>query len=254
MTESTEPVNPVSSRQNFRKWILIVSFLLIPVTIFYISPIILMMGAAEGIATGSMILLILLFILSFFVARLWCGWLCPMGAWQEICSPVIKHTVQEGWRKYVKYVVAALWLGALALTIITAGGIRSVDPFYGTVNGISISSLQVLMIVLVIFAVIFITAFLTGRRGFCNVLCPMAVVMIAGRKIRNLVGWPALQLSANTSRCIDCKKCSRECAMGLDVNGMVRKGEMEVADCILCASCADICPKGAITYGVNGRK
>jgi polyferredoxin len=254
MTESTEPVNPVSSRQNFRKWILIVSFLLIPVTIFYISPIILMMGAAEGIATGSMILLILLFILSFFVARLWCGWLCPMGAWQEICSPVIKHTVQEGWRKYVKYVVAALWLGALALTIVTAGGIRSVDPFYGTVNGISISSLQVLMIVLVIFAVIFITAFLTGRRGFCNVLCPMAVVMIAGRKIRNLVGWPALQLSADASRCIDCKKCSKECPMGLDVNGMVRKGEMENADCILCASCADTCPKSAITYGVNGRQ
>jgi ferredoxin-type protein NapH len=253
MTKSTEPANPVSSRQTIRKWILIVSFLLIPVTIFYISPIILMMGAAEGIATGSMILLVLLFILSFFVARLWCGWLCPMGAWQEICSPVMKHTVQEGWRKYVKYVVAALWLGALALTIVTAGGIRSVNPFYGTVNGISISSPEVLMIVLVIFAVIFITAFLAGRRGFCNVLCPMAVPMIVGRKIRNAIGWPALQLGADASRCIDCKKCSKECPMGLDVNGMVRKGEMENSDCILCASCADACPKGAITYGVKNR-
>ncbi len=248
MTEKTRSQNNVSSRQNIRKWILVLSFVLVPVTIFYISPIILMMGAFEGIATGSMILLILLFVLSFFLARLWCGWLCPMGAWQEICSPVIKHTVREGWRKYVKYGIAVLWLGALAQAIITAGGIHSIDPFYGTVNGISISSPDVLLIVLVIFTVIFLSAFLTGRRGFCNVLCPMAVIMIVGRKIRNVFCWPALQLSADSSRCIDCKRCSKACPMGLDVNGMVRKNEMENADCILCASCADSCPKGAITY------
>ncbi len=251
MTEKPATQKQESSRQTLRKWILIVSFVLIPVTIFYISPIVLMMGAAEGIATGSMLLLILLFVLSFFVARLWCGWLCPMGAWQEICSPVMRHTVQEGWRKYVKYGITALWLGALALTLATAGGIRSVDPFYGTVNGISISSPTVLVIVVVIFAVIFITAFFAGRRGFCNVLCPMAVVMIAGRKIRNLFGWSALRLSADASRCIDCNKCSKTCPMGLDVNRMVRQGEMENADCILCASCADACPRGAIRYGIQ---
>ncbi|WP_292421356.1 4Fe-4S binding protein, partial [Methanoregula sp.] len=228
MTEKQAQKNPVSSRQTIRKWILIVSFLLIPVTIFYISPIILMMGAAEGIATGSMILLILLFVLSFFVARLWCGWLCPMGAWQEICSPVFKHTVQEGWRKYVKYGIAALWLGALALTIVTAGGIRSVDPFYGTVNGISISSPDVLVIVAVIFAVIFITAFLAGRRGFCGVLCPMAIVMIAGRKIGNIVKLPALRLAAYPSRCIDCGNCSMTCPMSPAVMGVVHNGVQEM--------------------------
>ncbi|HII98758.1 MAG TPA: 4Fe-4S binding protein [Methanoregula sp.] len=253
MTEKPAQKNPASSRQNIRKWILIVSFLLIPVTIFYISPIILMMGAAEGIATGSMILLILLFVLSFFVARLWCGWLCPMGAWQEICSPIMKHTVQEGWRKYIKYGIAALWLGMLALSIVTVGGIRSVDPFYGTVNGISISSPDVLMVVAVIFAIIFVTAYLAGRRGFCSVLCPMAVVMIIGRKIGNLVNLPALRLTADPSRCIDCGKCSKACPMGLDVNGMVQKGEMETPECILCASCADTCPQGAIEYGTGRR-
>jgi formate hydrogenlyase subunit 6/NADH:ubiquinone oxidoreductase subunit I len=41
--------------------------------------------------------------------------------------------------------------------------------------------------------------------------------------------------------------------MGPDVNGMVRTGEMERADCILCTSCADACPLGAIAYGVKGK-
>jgi NAD-dependent dihydropyrimidine dehydrogenase PreA subunit len=41
--------------------------------------------------------------------------------------------------------------------------------------------------------------------------------------------------------------------MGVDVNSMVRKGEMENAEYILCASCADGCPKGAISYGIKGK-
>lgn len=253
MAEVNEKKPPVSSRQKIRRWILIISFLLIPVTVFYVSPIVIMMGAGEGIATGSLILFVLLFLLSLFVGRLWCGWLCPMGAWQEICLPVIKRTVKEGWPNWIKYIVTILWLSMIGFTFKNAGGIHAVDPFYGTVNGISISSFDVLTIVAIIFLVIFVVAFIAGRRGFCHVLCPIAGLMVAGRKIRNLIGWSALRLSADASRCIDCRKCLKECPMGLDVNGMVRKGEMENADCILCASCADSCPQGAITYGTGSR-
>lgn len=248
MPEKNQSQKSASSRQNIRKWILIISFLLVPITIFYISPIVIMMGASEGVATGSLLLYLLLFILSLVVARLWCGWLCPMGAWQEICSPIIKHTVKEGWRNYVKYGVTALWLAVIAYSFYGAGGIRSVDPFYGTVNGISISSLPVLMIVGIIFGIIFIVAYFMGRRGFCHVFCPIAALMITGRKIRNLIGWPALQISSDASRCTDCNTCSKNCPMGLDVNGMVRKGEMENAECILCGSCVDTCPKNVISY------
>jgi ferredoxin-type protein NapH len=249
----TETEKPVSSRQNIRKWLLVISFVLLPVTLIYISPIVIVMGAAQGIATGSMLLFIANFFLSLVVARLWCGWLCPMGAWQEICSPVFKHTVQEGWRNYVKYGVTVLWLAVLAYLFFSAGGIRSIDPFFGTENGLSITSVAPLIVVVVIFTLMFIIAYLMGRRGFCHVFCPVAALMITGRKIRNLIGWPALQLGADSSRCSDCNKCSKECPMGLDVNGMVRKGEMENPDCIMCASCADVCPQGAITYSVKGR-
>ncbi len=252
MTEKV-PEKSVSYRQTIRKWLLVISFVLLPVTLMIISPIVIMMGAAQGIATGSMLLFITTFFLSFFVARLWCGWLCPMGAWQEICSPIFKHTVQDGWRNSVKYGVTVLWLAVLAYLFVSAGGIRSVDPFFGMENGFSITSVASLMVVVVIFAIMFIIAWFMGRRGFCHVFCPVAGLMVLGRKIRNLAGWPALQLGSDASRCIDCKKCSKECPMGLDVNGMVRKGDMENPDCIMCASCADTCPQGAITYGWSGR-
>ena len=141
----------------------------------------------------------------------------------------------------------------LAFTFVKAGGIRAVNPFYGTVNGISITSLQILITVAVIFAIIFLVAYFTGRRGFCHVLCPIAGLMVFGRKIRNLFGWPALHLEAEKDRCIDCKTCSKECPMGLDVNGMVRQEKMENPDCILCGSCVDTCPKGAITYSMMNK-
>ncbi|MFA5254967.1 MAG: 4Fe-4S binding protein [Methanoregula sp.] len=246
---TTRKTEPGLSRQTIRKWILIVTFLLLPVTLMYISPIVIVMGAAEGIATGSMLLFIALFFLSLVVARLWCGWLCPMGAWQEICSPVMKRTVKEGWPNYLKYLVTVLWLGTIAYFFAGAGGIRAVDPLFATDNGLSITGFPTLIVVVVIFTIIFLVAFIAGRRGFCHVLCPIAGLMIAGRKIRNLFRWPALGLSADPARCIDCKKCTNACPMGLDVNAMVHKEDMDSPDCIMCASCADACPEGAVRYG-----
>lgn len=247
------PTNPKppTSRQTIRRILLVITFLLIPVTIFYVSPIVIIMGAAEGVATGSLLLYVALFVLSFFVARLWCGWLCPMGAWQELCSPVIKRTVKNTWLNRVKYVLSALWILGIGYLFISAGGIHAVDPLYGTVGGISISSAEVFGMVCLIFAIIFIVAFIAGKRGFCHVICPIAGIMVAGRKIRNHFGWPALGLQADAGKCTDCATCSRGCPMGLDVNGMVRKNAMENAECILCAKCADTCPAGAITYLVK---
>lgn len=249
MTEQSHPKG--FPRQKIRTIFLILSFILVPVTLFYISPIVIMMGASEGVVTGSFILFVLLFLLSLFVGRLWCGWICPMGAMQEFCSPVIKNRVPEGRRNQIKYLVFIFWIFLIALSFISAGGIKNVDPFYGTVNGISVTSPDVLIIMLVIFAIILVVAFLSGRRGFCHILCPVAPIMIAGRKMRNRFGWQALHLDSVKERCIDCGKCSDSCPMGLDVNNMVKEEGIENPECILCANCADICPKNVIRYSTR---
>ena len=46
--------------------------------------------------------------------------------------------------------------------------------------------------------------------------------MILGRKLHNLVNWPALQLKAETENCINCKQCTQNCPMSLDVNALVQ--------------------------------
>jgi polyferredoxin len=99
-------------------------------------------------------------------------------------------------------------------------------------------------------------AIFIGRRAGCYSVCWMAPFMITGRKLRNLAGWPSLRLQASPERCSNCKTCTTNCPMSLNVNGMVRAGQMEHSECILCGSCVDNCAKKAIAYrfGPGGGK
>jgi polyferredoxin len=93
-----------------------------------------------------------------------------------------------------------------------------------------------------------------GRRAGCHTICWMAPFMILGRKLRNTVNWPALRLEAETERCINCKKCTQNCPMSLDVNGMVQQGAMEQSECVLCGTCVDVCPKDVIHCSFSSGK
>ncbi len=228
---------------------IIFSFVLLPVTFAYISCPIIIEGASKGIITGGLIVFILIFISSLFLGRLWCGWLCPGGGLQEIYFDINNKHVNIGWLNWFKYIIfIAIIFIPLISAIRSSGGLTTIDFFYYTDHGISIAKQGAYTIFLVQITFFTTFAILAGKRGFCHYFCPIAVIMIIGRKIRNLVRWPALHLSADTGLCTDCKKCSKNCPMGLDVNIMVRQGSMENTECILCGSCVDICPKQAISY------
>ena len=64
----------------------------------------------------------------------------------------------------------------------------------------------------------------------------------------------SLRLEAEPENCIDCKRCTKDCPMGLDVNGMVQKGAMENSECVLCGTCVDVCPQGVIRYSFSAGK
>ncbi|OPY50777.1 MAG: Ferredoxin [Methanosaeta sp. PtaU1.Bin112] len=238
-------------RQWIRKTLIILSFVLLPATFVYISCPIIIRGASEGIATGGLILFILLFASSLFVGRLWCGWLCPAGGLQEIYFAINNRPAKESRLKWLKYIMfPAIILIPLLSAIQSTGGFSAIDLFYYTEHAISIAKPGAYIIFFV--QVAFLTAFalLGGRRGFCNYFCPIAVIMIAGRTIRNLIRWPALRLAATGARCTGCKRCSNDCPMGLDVVAMVQHGRMENTECILCGVCADVCPQQAIHFEI----
>ena len=59
-------------RQRIRKTLLIISFLLFPITIWYFSPYLIILAASEHIMDGSFIVFVAMFVLSMFFGRVWC--------------------------------------------------------------------------------------------------------------------------------------------------------------------------------------
>lgn len=88
----------IMNRQNIRKLILIISLLLFPITIWYMSPYLILQGVMEGIVSGSFIVFVCMLLGSVFLGRIFCGWLCPMGGMQECLFSVNEKVPKQGWR------------------------------------------------------------------------------------------------------------------------------------------------------------
>jgi polyferredoxin len=241
------------ARQRIRKALLLVSFLLFPITLYYFSPAIILNGAAEGVVNASLIVFAAQFVLALVVGRLWCGWACPAGALQDLAMPVNnKRTSRK--INWIKWAIWIPWVGLIVFLAIRAGGYREVNPFYNLEGGVTMALptddggppwYVIYYIILILMTVL---PFAVGRRAACHTVCWMAPFMILGRRFRNLVGWPSLRLQAVPEACIDCKRCTRDCPMSLEVHQMVQANQMEHDECILCGTCVDTCPKQAIRF------
>ncbi|WP_455282386.1 4Fe-4S binding protein [[Eubacterium] cellulosolvens] len=236
------------NRQGKRNAVIYTSLVLFPITFYYLSPVLIIMSSAEGTINGSFLLFTFLFFSSLFVGRAFCGWACPAAGVQEACFRFRSNRVRGGRYDYIKYLIWVPWLMIIVTMAVQAGGYFRVDPLYQTWHGISVSSIESLVLFLIFLGIIAIPALILGRRAFCHYGCWMAPFMILGRKIRNLFGWSSLHLKADNEKCINCTNCTRDCPMSLDVNSMVQRGDMENSECILCLTCLDGCPKAVIYY------
>lgn len=235
-------------RQGIRRTAIMISFLLFPVTMNFLSPYVIIAGANEGIINGSFIFFIILFTGSLFLGRVYCGWVCPAAFLQESCFGINDKKVKGGKSNMIKFFIWFPWLAGIAVAAIHAGGYKSMDLLYLTETGISVDSPEKYIMYYGVILIFVIFALIFGRRSMCHYICWMAPFMIAGKKVRRLLKLPSMQLDANSGKCIDCKSCVRKCPMSLDVNAMVKKGNMENSECVLCGECVDTCPKKAIKY------
>jgi polyferredoxin len=240
-------------RQKIRKGIILTTFMLFPGIFYYFSPYLIIMGASEGVISGSFIVFAGLFLSALFLGRGFCGWFCPLAGMQEACFLARDKPVNNKFN-WIRYLIWVPWIGIIIFMAITAGGFVKADFLYQTTYGFSINDVYALFIYLIVIVITLVLSLAVGRRAVCHYMCWMSPFMIGGRKLRNLFRWPSLRLRAEKEKCIDCMKCTKNCPMSLDVNGMVKDDRMENSECILCGTCIDSCKQDVINYVFSNGK
>lgn len=250
----------IALRQRIRKTLILVTFLSFPITMNYLSPYVIIDGSMQGIVNGSLVMFALMFLSALFLGRLWCGWVCPAGGLQEMMEPINNKPVNGKKADWIKWLIWIPWISLIVLMVIRAGGYHSVNLALDTQGGISVagSPERPIFIAYIIYyfviALFVVLSIVVGKRAGCHTVCWMAPFMILGRWIRNRFNWPSLRLKAAPEECSNCKKCSTNCPMSLDVNAMVQINKMEHHECILCGTCVDNCSKKAIVYSFSKGK
>jgi len=238
----------IATRQHLRRAVLLVSLLLFPVILNYLSPYVIIDGSSQGIISGSFIMFGLMFLSALFFGRLWCAWLCPGAGLHEACFAVNDRPARGGRLNWIKWAIWGIWLAVIALAAASAGGYHGVNFFHLTESGISVDAPERYIIYYIVIGTFVGLAWVSGRRAGCHYICWMAPFMILGRKLANLGKWPALRLEAQPEKCTNCLQCTKTCPMSLPVNQMVNQGRMENSECILCGSCIDGCARKVIHY------
>lgn len=236
-------------RQKTRYVMLLLSLLMFPITMNYLSPYVSIDGAMIGVVSGSLIVFALLFLSGIFLGRAWCAWLCPMGGLSELCLKSNAKNVNIKKLKIIRYVIYGIWSLVLVSMFILAGGIRSFNPFHLTETGISVDEpMKYIWYYLVVFLFLLLSLLL-GKRGACQSLCWMAPFLTAGYHLGKWLKMPQLRILSKQGACIGCGACERKCSMSLPVGILQKNGVIRTSDCILCGECVDACGRKALSYG-----
>jgi len=201
-------------------------------------------------AIPSLIEFITVMLLTAVMGRLFCGWLCAFGAYNDLVYFISKKVFKTRFRvdekvdsilKYAKYVVLVF----IAIISWTMGSsiLESTSPWdaFGQITDMPtvFSSLLIGLILLILITIG--AAFI--ERFFCRYLCPLGAVFSIISKIG------IVKINKPKADCGKCRACTMSCSMGLNlykVDG-VRGG-----DCINCLKCTEVCPRNNANVNVLG--
>ena len=212
-------------------------------------------GKVFQYASISVVSLFILMVVAFFFGPLFCGLLCPAGAFTEYLSKLIPERFQIDWIKYTE--IAPIRYGMLAGFCLV--------PFFGGIlacaycnfflfdllanyytRGYFISLSSSLLLTSVLWLVVF-GLFTKGGRGYCNFLCPVGALQNLTHFFSSKLPF-VRRMIVDNQQCIGCQRCARSCPMRA-ISMQENRAEISLHNCIICGQCAHACPVRAIHYG-----
>jgi len=228
--------------QKIRRAILLLSFILLPATLNYFSPYLIVAGLFEKVIGGAFVTWMLFLLSSLVLGRAACSYVCPYGGLQMLIDKFHgKNLKQIAWLRWFKYGLGVIWVSAILVPLVLMGGEKQFNMLYMTENFVSVDHWGKLIFYYMLITILAIMPLFLGKRATCHYICPMSILTITGSKLSSRLNIPSLHLTAKKDKCIKCGKCNKACPMSLDVMGAVQKGNMKNTECILCGECCSAC-------------
>lgn len=182
----------------------------------------------------------LVFILWCFVAvsmlfwgrGVFCGWLCPFGALQELANNIARKLgirqvkVPFGLHErlwMIKYVLFLAILAVSLTSIMAAFAISEVEPFK---TAITLKFMRDWPFVIYALALLAVGLFI--ERFFCRYLCPLGAALAVPARMR-MFEW----LKRHKECGNDCQICAKDCT----VEAIHPLGQINPNECIYCLQC-----------------
>lgn len=202
---------------------------------FAIGGVLCPMSAVQNVilkaSTGYSLLFLIPTVIAFFFGRLFCGYVCPFGALQELLHiRTLRARIPERalrWLRLLPYALLAyLVVRVLVTGILTLDGMtpfKALFTFGGTPVALAVSAA-------------FVVASVFVFRPFCTLLCPLG----AWLSLISRIG-PFRMRSRDA--CVHCRRCDAVCGAQA-----IHSGAVDRSQCLLCGECIRACPVDALCF------
>ena len=181
---------------------------------------------------------------TFFLGRVFCGWVCPLGTLHHFAG-----SVKSGWKRGARLLAAnryrpwqavKYWLlAALAVsTLLGSAWLMALDPIALLVRTLRPPHFAGAFVFGLLFFGL-LAANLLVTRFWCRALCPLGALLgVASR-------WSVLGLEKDDGSCGDCNRCLLHCQGGDDP---IPGAKWRKAECHVCLNCVADCPESGIRF------
>ncbi len=195
-----------------------------------------LMLLGEPVAWLSLVWIVGLLLLTYFFGKIWCGWVCHLGALQEfifrpnLSTQLLKPGVQTAFKVIQWTALAAL---LIQLIITRTNLFIKIDPFKVAFNLFSSNTTGYVLLAIMLISSLFI------YRPFCRAICPVGLVLGWVTKVPK-----ASKLSVNQN-CKSCKRCQKACSYQA-IENKQQSYSLINEECIRCGHCIHSCGFDAI--------
>lgn len=185
-----------------------------------------------------------LLVITYLFGRVYCGWICHLGALQEFIfkTSIFKLFQSERSQKIMRGIRIIVLVILVSQLLITHTNLyKQIDPFAVIYNFYSTYYIGWVL------AVVIVVSSFVLYRPFCKTLCPVGLML----------GWiskiPGASVLGVNQNCSPCVLCNKSCS----INAITQENKLSKLDnqeCIRCGECLSNCKKNALTFYTKNKQ